>query len=221
MSEHRSSEFGTAMSALVGVVILISAVYALTAGRFAAMNAEPDSQEEIAARIAHIGKVNLTGESAPAPAVAAPAAEAADEGPGAAIYKRSCAACHAAAVAGAPLFGDKAAWEPRFAQGMDALLTTAINGKGGMPPRGTCADCSDEDLRVAIEYMLAQADLIAAPAAAPEPEPTPEQAPAAEAGTEGMSGMSGMEGMSGMSGMEGISGQTAPAPAPEAAPAGN
>ena len=59
-----------------------------------------------------------------------------------------------ARVAGAPKFGDKAAWEPRIAQGIDAMLSTAINGKGAMPPRGTCMDCSDADLKAAIEYMI-------------------------------------------------------------------
>jgi cytochrome c5 len=218
------------MSALIGVVLLISAVYALTAGRFAAMSEKPENQEEIVARIAPVGKVNLAGESTSAAVAvaAAPAAAPAGEGPGAAIYQKSCSACHAAAVAGAPKFGDKAAWEPRLAQGMDTLMTTAIDGKGGMPPRGTCADCSDEDLKLAIEYMLSKADLMPAPAAEAAPAPAPEQAPAAQAGMGGMGGMSGMEGMSGMSGMEGMggmsgmegmsgmSGQGTPAPAPEA-----
>jgi len=39
-------------------------------------------------------------------------------------------------------------------QGIDRLLQTVIAGKGAMPPRGTCADCSDDDLQAAIEYML-------------------------------------------------------------------
>jgi cytochrome c5 len=37
---------------------------------------------------------------------------------------------------------------------MDTLMATVVNGKGAMPPRGTCAACSDEDLRAAVEYML-------------------------------------------------------------------
>jgi cytochrome c5 len=70
------------------------------------------------------------------------------------IYDTKCTTCHAAGVAGAPKFGDKAAWAPRAALGMDALLKTAITGKGAMPPKGTCMDCSDDDLKAAIEYML-------------------------------------------------------------------
>ena len=189
MSEHKSSEFGTAMSGLIGVVILVSAVYAVTAARFAAMNSGPDSQEEIAARLAPIGRVILAGEAPPAPAASVPTAVT-DEGPGAATYKKACTACHATGVAGAPKLGDKAAWEPRMAQGLDTLLNTAINGKGAMPPRGTCADCSDEDLKAAITYVLTETgfDLEASAEAALETAPVPAQAPGAQ---EAMSGMSG------------------------------
>ena len=70
------------------------------------------------------------------------------------IYDTKCFTCHAAGVAGAPKFGDKAAWAPRIATGMDALLAVSIKGKGAMPPKGTCMDCSDEDLKATIQYMV-------------------------------------------------------------------
>jgi len=41
-------------------------------------------------------------------------------------------------------------------QGIERLLRTLIAGKGAMPPRGTCADCSDADLKAVIEYLLVQ-----------------------------------------------------------------
>ena len=72
------------------------------------------------------------------------------------VYKQSCQACHANGVANAPKPGDKAAWAPRIAVGMDALLASAIKGKGAMPPKGTCMGCSDADLKAAIEYMVSQ-----------------------------------------------------------------
>ena len=72
------------------------------------------------------------------------------------LYQKSCQACHAAGIANAPKLGDKAAWEPRIALGMDALLATAIKGKNAMPPKGTCMSCSEDDLRAAIEYMVSQ-----------------------------------------------------------------
>jgi cytochrome c5 len=211
-----------AMSALVAVVLLIALVYGVTAARFQVLDAKSQSQEAVAARVAPVGKLTLTGEAVVA---AAPASTATD--PGEAVYKKVCTACHATGAAGAPLLGDKAAWEPRVGQGLDGLLAVAIAGKGAMPPRGSCPNCSDEDLRVAIVYMLAQVGHAPAAAAAPAAAPA---APVAEmagmSGMEGMSSMSGMEGMSAISGMsgslEGMSGRegvpTAPVPSALAAP---
>ena len=72
------------------------------------------------------------------------------------IYKQSCQACHANGVANAPKPGDKAAWAPRIATGVDAMLAVAKKGKGAMPPKGTCMGCSDDELKAAIEYMVSQ-----------------------------------------------------------------
>ena len=72
------------------------------------------------------------------------------------IYKQSCQACHSTGAANSPKLGDKAAWAPRIATGMDALVASSINGKNVMPPKGTCMGCSDDDLKSAIEYMVNQ-----------------------------------------------------------------
>lgn len=82
-------------------------------------------------------------------AVAAPAASGAA---GETLYKQACQVCHAAGVAGAPKLGDKDAWAPRIATGIDAMYTTSVNGKGAMPARGGTS-ASDADLRAAVEYM--------------------------------------------------------------------
>ena len=71
------------------------------------------------------------------------------------IYNRYCFSCHAAGIAGAPKHGDREAWQPRVAKGRDLLLQSTINGIApGMPPRGACIGCSDEELDAAITYML-------------------------------------------------------------------
>jgi cytochrome c5 len=75
---------------------------------------------------------------------------------GQAVYQKSCQSCHASGVAGAPKLGDKEAWAPRIATGMDAMFAIAISGKNAMPPKGACMDCSDDDLKAAIEYMVSQ-----------------------------------------------------------------
>jgi len=70
------------------------------------------------------------------------------------IYNTKCSVCHAAGVAGAPKFGDAAAWAPRAEKGVDALLATSLTGINAMPPKGTCMDCSDDEMKSAIQYML-------------------------------------------------------------------
>ena len=73
-----------------------------------------------------------------------------------ALYTQICSACHAAGVAGAPKFGDKAAWAPRVAMGIDALTASAIKGKGAMPPRGG-STASDADIKAVVTYMVSAA----------------------------------------------------------------
>ncbi|PAU64923.1 MULTISPECIES: c-type cytochrome [Pseudomonas] len=70
-----------------------------------------------------------------------------------AVYNRSCAACHNGQLPMAPKKGDKAAWEPRLAQGMDVLVQHVTNGFNAMPPRGLCMDCSAEDYQAVIQWM--------------------------------------------------------------------
>ncbi|MGB6104380.1 MAG: c-type cytochrome, partial [Pusillimonas sp.] len=84
----------------------------------------------------------------------APAQQAAAIDPaGEQLYKSICFACHATGVANAPKLGDKAAWAPLIAEGLDSMVTIAINGKGAMPPRGG-SQASDAEIKAAVEYML-------------------------------------------------------------------
>jgi cytochrome c5 len=93
--------------------------------------------------------------AAAAPAAAAASADAGGKPDGAKVYASGCNACHATGVAGAPKFGDKAAWAPRAQQGVAALTASAVKGKGAMPPKGGLASASEADMRAAVEYMLA------------------------------------------------------------------
>lgn len=73
------------------------------------------------------------------------------------IYERSCISCHGMGAAGAPKTGDKAAWEPHLAKGMDVLMASTLNGlPPGMPAKGLCVTCSEAELKAALDYMLAQ-----------------------------------------------------------------
>ena len=68
------------------------------------------------------------------------------------VYKAQCTACHAAGAAGAPKFGDAAAWGPRIKSGLDALLHSALKGKGAMGAQGG-GDLDDFEVARAVVYM--------------------------------------------------------------------
>ena len=89
---------------------------------------------------------------APALVLAAIAAPVSAE-PNMEKYNKSCAMCHASGAAGAPKTHDAAAWEPRLAKGLDALVASVKNGLNAMPPTGLCADCSDEEYKELITFM--------------------------------------------------------------------
>lgn len=116
-----------------------------------ASKAEPTAADVEAARAA-AAAVAAAKDAVKVPAEA-PAADVA-VGTGPALYNQACQVCHAAGVAGAPKFGDKAAWAPRLAQGLDGLTASVIKGKGAMPPKGGAAAASDADLKAAVAYMV-------------------------------------------------------------------
>jgi cytochrome c5 len=72
------------------------------------------------------------------------------------IVQAQCVKCHRNGEGGAPKIGDRAAWIPRAAQGLDAVVRSAIKGHGGMPARGGMADLTDAEMRKATIYMLNQ-----------------------------------------------------------------
>lgn len=103
-----------------------------------------------------VGQVATEVAEVMAPPEATPAASAVDLEKGKAVYDSACFACHATGAAGAPLLGDSATWKPRIDQGMDALIFSALNGKGAMPPRGGRMDLSDDDIVASIGYMVSK-----------------------------------------------------------------
>ena len=76
---------------------------------------------------------------------------------GEAIYGSTCMACHSTGAAGAPKLGDKATWAPRIAQGSSTLLQHALQGFKGMPAKGGCVNCSDAEIKAAVEYLTVKA----------------------------------------------------------------
>jgi cytochrome c5 len=112
------------------------------------INASATSDKEaLAKRLAPVGQVHVAGAVA--------ASDAGPSGPrsGEKVYQTACFACHGTGALDAPKKGD-ATWRPRLDQGFDTLLKHAIEGIGNMPARGTCGDCSDDEIAAAIKFMI-------------------------------------------------------------------
>ena len=121
------------------------------------LHALPPWEEQIVERIKPVGQVCLEGESCVQ--VSLLASTATNAGGGAQEnYNKTCATCHAAGIAGAPTFGSQELWEARIAKGMQVLYQSTIDGMPpGMPAKGMCFDCSDDDLKAIVDYMVENA----------------------------------------------------------------
>ena len=168
-----------AIGIVIGAVALIIGIYLvvqLAVGSYGGRELKGDpamSDKAVAQRLAPVAQVsvdpNAPATPAPAAAPAAPVAAAAippaapakagaaSGSAGKATYDTACVACHGAGIAGAPKFGDKAAWAPRVAQGIAALHNTALKGKGAMPPKGGNTALADDAVKAAVDYMVAAA----------------------------------------------------------------
>lgn len=105
-------------------------------------------RQAIEARIQPVGQLYIEGDQ---PATA----QAGGERSGEVVYQKACFACHATGMLNAPK-PHTDDWQPRLAKGMDTLVQHALNGFNAMPPKGACPDCSEAELRAAIEFMSAK-----------------------------------------------------------------
>lgn len=108
-------------------------------------------------RIKLVGEVCLEGKPCAAAVAAAPAAGAAPRS-GDELITAVCSGCHAGGIMGAPMIGNKAQWTPRIAQGKPTLYQHAIGGIRGMPAKGGCATCSDDEIKAAVDILVAKAN---------------------------------------------------------------
>jgi cytochrome c5 len=137
-----------------GLRVLLSA-FALTFLAIQATASTVVSEEQaakIAERIKPAGELCMQGDPC-----AAAVASGGDSGArsGEAVVTAFCGACHNVGLLGAPKIGDTAAWTARAeaAGGLDGLLSVSKKGINAMPAMGNCADCSDDELRAAIQHM--------------------------------------------------------------------
>lgn len=111
-------------------------------------------------RITPVGTVCVEGKecAGATAAAAAPAAAAGAPRSGEQIVTSTCQGCHGAGVMGAPKIGNKGDWGPRIAKGKPTLYDHALKGfNNKMPPKGMCMNCSDAEIKAAVDYMVSKA----------------------------------------------------------------
>ena len=195
MSSQVDKSVVTTSVTLLSALVLLAAVLFLVAALIGVVNSvAPDDgsrkQTAVLDRIQPVARVST--------ALPKPAGEV--KMTGQEVYNKVCTACHAAGVLGAPKVGDKALWQPRFAQGLDTLVTHAVTGIRAMPAKGGDPSLTETHIKDSIIYMLGETGIKVDAAPAPTAEATSAEATPAPA--------------------EAAPAESAPAPAaPETAPA--
>jgi len=152
------------------VLALVLLIMAYTIYARSPKETNPHAAQKVADRLAPAGAVYAgdTGRAAMMAAQEAAAKAAASQvafggsTDGKTVYEGLCHSCHTAGVAGAPKLGDKAAWAPRIAEGIDTLVQHAINGYHGpdgnfMPPKGGMPSLTDEQVKNTVHWIVDQA----------------------------------------------------------------
>lgn len=156
---------------MIGVLVVFTiAIFVLamemserTQGVFTRETAE--YKAAVAERIRPVGQVYLPGEEqaaeAPVVEVVAEPEPVVTAMTGPQVYNSACIACHSTGVGGTPIVGEVDQWTDRIAQGIDVLYDHAINGFDGdaetpMLPKGGRIDLSDQEVRDAVDYMVAE-----------------------------------------------------------------
>lgn len=107
-------------------------------------------EDSIVERIKPVGTVCVAGDDcAKGLTLAAAGPRSGEE-----VYNSACLACHASGAAGAPKYRIKADWTARLAAGLDTVYANAINGIGAMPAKGLCGNCSDDEIKAAVDHMI-------------------------------------------------------------------
>ncbi|MDJ0699802.1 MAG: c-type cytochrome [Woeseiaceae bacterium] len=169
-NENKDQKFFDMYSLVIGglvvfaVFILILAMNISEQTQAVYVRGGAEYQAAVSERIRPLGEVYLPGEEQQAEAPTVTAVEEPEpvattmSGPD--VYNQACLACHATGAGGAPIVGDAGAWTARIAQGNDVLYDHAINGftgeAGVMLPKGGRLDLSDDAVKAAVDYMVAE-----------------------------------------------------------------
>lgn len=147
---------------VVPIILAIMLANYVASGARPSAGTQSQDAENVARRIQPVGTVDFKDANAPTVLKT-----------GEQVYAAQCAACHTSGAAGAPKLADAAAWGPRLKTGFEALVQSAMKGKGAMAAQAG-GDHSDIEIARAVAYIANQAGgkfeepkAPAAPAAAP------------------------------------------------------
>ncbi len=176
MSEQVDKSVTTTSVILISGLALLAVVLFMVAALVGVIGkvAPDDNSRKQAAALDRIKPVARVSFEQPKPVVVANLS-------GSDVYNKVCAACHGTGTLGAPKVGAKDQWTPRFAQGLDTLVSHSVNGLRAMPPKGGAPTMTDANMKDAIIYMLGESGIKVEGAAAPAPAataPAPVAAPA-------------------------------------------
>ena len=165
-----------AVGLVVGIVLL--AYFAVGSHRVGETESKANTLEAITQRIAPLTRLAVEGSKTPTPALTPAVVSKAANAPvvamaipvslpakntgagvasgGESVYKTTCSVCHAAGIAGAPKTGEKGSWAARIAKGKALLYEHALKGLNGMPAKGGNAALADNDVKAAVDFMVAQ-----------------------------------------------------------------
>ena len=142
-------------SFLVPIAVIVLMANFVASGSKEGHGSEGMGEEAVARRLQAVGRVEIRDASGPAVLRT-----------GEQVFQAQCSACHTSGAAGAPKVGDAGAWGPRVKTGYEALLTSALKGKGAMGAQGG-GDFSDVEIGRAVVYLANQGGAkFAEPAAA-------------------------------------------------------
>mgnify|MGYP006261201429 FL=1 len=129
------------------LIAILSKVFASSISNDAYDEAKATATEQ---RLASPEKINLASN----PTFKSEVVQVASSKSGKDVYNSVCMSCHMSGAAGAPITGKADQWGDRLAKGNDTLYSNAINGIGVMPAKGGLMSLSDDEVKLALDYML-------------------------------------------------------------------
>ena len=151
--------------AIVSVIIIVLAIFiAIIANIFAGYsssaseNYKVEIQNNTNQRIEPSGKINLASNPTIRQEVIVASINKAETLSGENVYNTVCMSCHTSGAAGAPVIGNNNQWSDRLSKGKDVLYANAINGIGIMPAKGGVSSLSDDEIKLAVDYILSESN---------------------------------------------------------------